>query len=210
MSIPVPQLDAQALRQRRDAAVVDIREPEERELIGSIPGAYPFPMDGLRTHPWHLMSVVSATQPVVLACMSGRRSAEVLELTRDVGFAQVYSLSGGVLGWSAAGLPLAGLGAPTEPAPDSLAALEQELISCFTAERIEVVLSTGDEQALQQSPRQTVRAMLRELRREHAAPAALEEAIHRLSLMAWMGGHPLQHIATNTDRMHGWLRQLAP
>lgn len=205
------ELEPLALAPRRDMAIVDIREPEEREVMGMIPGAYPFPVARLSRQPWRLMAVIPASRPIALACMSGRRSLEALEVTRDVGFSEVCSLKGGLLGWADAGLPLAGLRAPSEPPPASLAALEQELVSCFAAERIEAILSADDAAAaLQESPHQQVRDLLASLKAEGVAPAeALDEAISRLGLMAWTGGHPLPNIAANIDRMRGWLQQLA-
>jgi len=204
--LPSIEVTPLPLSRRRDATIVDIRALEERELIGSIPGAYPFPLALFTQRPWLLMSVVSPEKPVVLACMSGRRSLEALTLAYDVGFSSVQSLSGGLLGWAEAGLPLVPPLVPGDDPPESIAALERELISCFIAERVEAALRTGDVDALQDNPRDRVVRLLDDLRGELSDPATrVDEAISRLGLFAWHSGHPLDQIAVNVERMRGWL-----
>lgn len=42
----------------------------------------------------------------VLYCRSGNRSASTAEIMRDLGFASVYEVDGGILAWEQAGLPV--------------------------------------------------------------------------------------------------------
>jgi rhodanese-related sulfurtransferase len=44
---------------------------------------------------------------VVLVCRSGRRSLVAAEYLQTVGFGNARSLSGGMIAWAAAGLPIA-------------------------------------------------------------------------------------------------------
>jgi rhodanese-related sulfurtransferase len=45
-------------------------------------------------------------KPIVVACRSGAQSSMACQMLRKAGFAEVYNLSGGVLAWQNASLPL--------------------------------------------------------------------------------------------------------
>ena len=83
-------------RGERDFVLIDVREPGEYEIV-NIPGAVLIPKgeflmgDALE----HLPN----DKPVVLHCKSGVRSAEVLALVKQAGFADATHVGGGVLAW---------------------------------------------------------------------------------------------------------------
>ena len=98
---------------RGDAVLIDVREPAEFET-GHIPGAINIPRGVLEfqvdAHP--AVANVSdpalshRERPVVLACRTGGRAALAADNLQRLGFADVRSIAGGVLGWAEAGLPL--------------------------------------------------------------------------------------------------------
>ncbi|HSX21020.1 MAG TPA: rhodanese-like domain-containing protein [Gammaproteobacteria bacterium] len=47
-----------------------------------------------------------AHKPIILVCAHGRRSAQCMLRLKNLGFAQVHSLAGGLESWKDAGLPL--------------------------------------------------------------------------------------------------------
>ncbi len=85
--------------------------------------------------------------PVVLCCMSGRRSLQEARRHDDP---SVLSLSGGILAWQEAGLPATAtagdfnLVAASPAAPPELSVLRRALLSCFVAEVAETASGTVD------------------------------------------------------------------
>lgn len=98
-TINVKQL-AQMLEQRergeRDFVLIDVREPNEFEIV-SIPGSVLIPKNEF------LMGDALAGLPqdkqVVLHCKVGGRSAEVLAVVKGAGFADAIHVGGGVIAW---------------------------------------------------------------------------------------------------------------
>lgn len=119
---------------RRELRLLDIRSRSERwSGIGVIPGSVS-PRDGLDSEVRaHLRNGV----PVVLCCMSGRRSLVEVERLAE---RSVFSLAGGMLAWQADGLPAVATAQDFNPivcssaAPPELASLRRALMSCFVAE----------------------------------------------------------------------------
>jgi sulfur-carrier protein adenylyltransferase/sulfurtransferase len=76
--------------------IIDVREQNEYEIV-SIPGARLIPKneflmgDALRDLP--------QDKKIVLHCKTGVRSAEVLAVLKDAGFADAVHVGGGVIGW---------------------------------------------------------------------------------------------------------------
>ena len=96
--------------------VIDIRDRDDRERTGMIPGSVSIPLLVLEwrcdltsghSHP----AVHSLDQPVVTVCNEGYTSSFAAASLKRLGFEQVADLEGGVEGWGAAGLPL------VQPAP---------------------------------------------------------------------------------------------
>ena len=89
-----------ALKQRMDAgedfALIDVREPNEFEIV-SIPGAVLIPKGDIVSG--EALSRIPQDKPVILHCKSGARSAEALAVLHKAGFADAVHVGGGVLGW---------------------------------------------------------------------------------------------------------------
>lgn len=81
------------------AVAIDCREPNEWNL-GHIPGALHIPRGILETH---IEATVPRAQPIILYCASGNRSALAADTLRQMGYADVASMSGGFRGWAEAG-----------------------------------------------------------------------------------------------------------
>jgi rhodanese-related sulfurtransferase len=91
------------LKEKQSAILVDVRTPQEL-AGGYIGGAKNININSqqFRTD----IAALDKTQPVLVYCRSGRRSAAAMRYMRDNGFAEVYNLSGGIIAWSKAGLPI--------------------------------------------------------------------------------------------------------
>ena len=81
--------------------IVDVREAYEREA-GYIEGSRHIELGKLTEQ----ASSVEQDMPVVFYCRVGARSAMAAEAFRGAGY-EAYTLTGGLLGWAAQGLPLA-------------------------------------------------------------------------------------------------------
>ena len=81
------------------AQLVDVREPWEYER-GHLPGARNVPLGDI---PGRLGEL---SEPVVLVCTSGNRSAEAARYLLESGFGEVGNLAGGTFGWVRRALPL--------------------------------------------------------------------------------------------------------
>lgn len=117
----------------RSLLPIDVRPFEERyDGMGFIPGSLGLPPQA----PWAWLGYVASASPVVLVCMSGRRSAELVGEFAARGIA-MQTLDGGVLEWASHGLPLAG-SQSSKPA-EIEAGLGQALRSCFVAQMAEMI-----------------------------------------------------------------------
>ena len=85
-----------------DAAVVDLRSTESFGA-GHIVNARNIPLDELPAKMSSLDKFKS--KPVVTVCDAGNSSMRVLNSLRQAGFESVYSLKGGMTGWTQAGFP---------------------------------------------------------------------------------------------------------
>lgn len=83
--------------------LVDVREADEfTGELGHVPGA--------RLAPLGTIAAVAPTWPrdraVLLLCRSGARSARAAAHLAAIGFGEVYNMTGGMLAWNAARLPI--------------------------------------------------------------------------------------------------------
>jgi rhodanese-related sulfurtransferase len=88
---------------RQDAAVIDVREPNEFRG-GRIPNARNIPLGQLAGKVKDLEKLKD--KPVLLSCQTGNRSAQAANTLRQAGFAQVYNLAGGMNAWQQASMPV--------------------------------------------------------------------------------------------------------
>lgn len=83
-------------------ALVDVREADEVEQ-GIIPGAVHIPRGFLELRVED--AVPDKSQPVIVYCAGGTRSALAAKSLQDLGYTDVVSLAGGFNGWKGAGAP---------------------------------------------------------------------------------------------------------
>ncbi|OGT19258.1 MAG: hypothetical protein A2V90_08835 [Gammaproteobacteria bacterium RBG_16_57_12] len=88
---------------REEALVVDVRSENEFHN-GHIVNARHIPLEFLEQRIDQLTQ--NKTLPVILVCASGERSRPAGSTLRKHGFERVYNLSGGVMAWQHANLPL--------------------------------------------------------------------------------------------------------
>ncbi|MCW2948811.1 MAG: adenylyltransferase/sulfurtransferase MoeZ [Actinoallomurus sp.] len=88
--------ELQAMLEGDDIFLVDVREPNEYEIV-SIPGATLIPKGEFLSGA--ALERLPQDKKVVLHCKSGARSAECLAIVKDAGFSDAAHLGGGVLAW---------------------------------------------------------------------------------------------------------------
>jgi rhodanese-related sulfurtransferase len=95
---------------RGGALLVDIREPEERHSSGAIAGNTHAARGMLEFHadptsPYH-RDEFDPDRRIILYCASGGRSALAADVMRQLGYARVAHLDGGIKAWTEAGKPV--------------------------------------------------------------------------------------------------------
>lgn len=111
--------EARDLHGRDDVMFVDIRDVQELEREGVIPGAFHVPRGMLEFRacpdsPWHDPAFAHGRH-VVLFCAAGWRSALATQTLQDMGLEKVGHLGGGFAAWKAAGAPVAAVTAAPPP-----------------------------------------------------------------------------------------------
>ncbi|APR96855.1 sulfurtransferase [Pandoraea thiooxydans] len=96
-------IEATQLINRRHALILDVRTDEEFSG-GHLPQAKHVPLEELEKKAGQMAK--NKTTPVLLVCRSGQRSAKALAILRQLGYAEAFSLQGGVEAWQQAGLPI--------------------------------------------------------------------------------------------------------
>ena len=125
----------------RSFSLIDIRPVSERvSELGFIPGTLLWPLeDDLRAFA-EKIAHLSATKPVVLTCVSGRRSGLAIAALEPL-LGPTRHLEGGLLAWSASGFPLCH---PEELSPPE-GHFHARFRSAFLAEMIEVSVASDDD-----------------------------------------------------------------
>ena len=88
-----------------DLVVLDVRTPEEY-AEGHVADATL--IDFYEPDFADRIAELDPDVPYVVICRSGNRSSQAVALMRDLGFGDVTDVDGGIVAWTAAGLPLAG------------------------------------------------------------------------------------------------------
>jgi rhodanese-related sulfurtransferase len=93
----------EALSSGGEAQLVDVREPDEWAETGVPQAAVLIPLGDLESR---AASELAADRPVYVICRSGNRSRTGSDILVGLGFAEAYSVDGGVTAWLDAGLPV--------------------------------------------------------------------------------------------------------
>jgi len=101
--IPVGPADSVNLINHENAVVLDVRENNEYHS-GHILNSIHIPQSSLAKRITELEKYKS--RPIIVGCRSGHRSGHACGLLKKRGFENVYNLSGGVMAWQNAKLPL--------------------------------------------------------------------------------------------------------
>ena len=96
--------DAVHLINRRDAVIVDVREPHEFKS-GHIPNARNIPIGQLNDRMKELDKFKD--RPVLLVCQTGQRSGQMCTSLVNAGFSEATGLAGGMGAWQQANMPVA-------------------------------------------------------------------------------------------------------
>jgi rhodanese-related sulfurtransferase len=92
---------AAELLERGEVALIDVREPYERDA-GHIAGSRHIQLERLASE----APSIDRDRPIVFQCRLGARSAMATQAFRAAGF-DAYNLDGGIQAWADSGLPLA-------------------------------------------------------------------------------------------------------
>jgi rhodanese-related sulfurtransferase len=101
------------MRRKEDTLVVDVRDAEETEATGMIPGSINISLGMLAVRADQQLPEVfrntrlqDRNQSVVTTCSYGPNGARAAKELKDMGFTDVHYLEGGVKAWKDAGHPL--------------------------------------------------------------------------------------------------------
>ncbi len=200
-------ISVRELSTSRDVRLFDIRPQDERHgSVGFLPGSV-----GVGESPEALAAAVAeiATgDPIALVCLSGRRSELAAQaLSQRLG-REVANLTGGVLAWREAGLPICGVAPKLEPGDPllrevALAEVPRVLAACFVAE---VATMTDDEV----DPLNMLQGMFTRAGARWDQPdiAGLHRVLDLAGAESWRMGNELRRIAINVDRFLALLRRL--
>ena len=99
----VGPIEAVQLINRRDAVVLDLRDAADYKS-GHITNARHIPEGEIDSRMKELEKVKA--RPIIVSCARGNRSMSVANRLRKLGFAEVFSLRGGIAAWQQANMPL--------------------------------------------------------------------------------------------------------
>src|SRR5581483_1524903 len=99
----ISEIDARTAKDLTGVAWVDVRETDEWQE-GQLPGAVHVPRGNLESRIERV--VTDKSQPVVLYCSSGNRSAFAAKTLEELGYEHVHSLAGGFTDWKRNGLEI--------------------------------------------------------------------------------------------------------
>lgn len=100
----VSLLQATQMMNQGKTVIVDVREPQAF-ANGHMRGAINIPLKDLPQRVSELEK--SKSKNVIVVCETGTQSAKASAVLTKAGFANVYSLTGGLVAWQGQGLPVA-------------------------------------------------------------------------------------------------------
>ncbi len=97
-------LPHEAYKQIQEGAIlVDVRERDEvSQCVCDVAHILIAPMSQFET----CIKDISKDQKIITMCHSGGRSAYAAEMLSTLGYKDITNLSGGIIAWQAAGLPI--------------------------------------------------------------------------------------------------------
>lgn len=135
-----PQDVAGLLASAPNAVLIDVREPDEVR-VEAVPGSVSIPLSEIEER----VDELSGYGPVLFMCRSGGRSMQAAQFAEDSGVADVHNVSGGIIAWHAAGLPIVRGGERGFAKQGTIAALAIVLVGVLAAAGI--MASGPEEQA---------------------------------------------------------------
>lgn len=97
-----PKEAYQLLQKEKDKIIlVDVRNPEEIQTDGKIPGSILIPLGTLGKN----IDKLDKSKKIMVYCHSGMRSVAAARMLSSLGF-KVLNIKGGVLNWKSEGLPI--------------------------------------------------------------------------------------------------------
>jgi rhodanese-related sulfurtransferase len=96
-----PEDAAAMIRQRPDVYLLDVRTPQEYRQA-HLTDAHLIPIDQVERR----VAEIPLNRPIVVYCAVGSRSAQVFGFLARRGYAEVYNLDGGIVGWMQRGYPV--------------------------------------------------------------------------------------------------------
>jgi rhodanese-related sulfurtransferase len=99
----LPEVDIHEAKKRIDngAVLVDVREQNEFDEV-RIPGSILVPLSEFQQR----YDEIPKDKEVVMQCRSGARSGKATEFLLANGYTNVVNMTGGILAWNEAGLPV--------------------------------------------------------------------------------------------------------
>ena len=208
-------LSALAVVEDRSLLIVDIRPLEERlGDLGFIPGSRSIPIASVGTASrTALLAENEQGRTVVFACVSGRRSERVLgELGAAMPFPLAH-LDGGILAWSAEGLPLAFAASDAaleedDPEIVDTADFQRALMACFVAEATELTLAGAELPCV--NPRELLMRCFDVVGANWECPevSQMYGVVDTAAALFRSEGADLNHIASNVSRMYALIGRL--
>ncbi len=103
----VPSITAEEVKQvldkKADIILLDVRTPDEYNR-GHLKGSVLLPVDTVLEKAASVLKDKKKT--LYVYCLSGSRSVKATETLRQLGFANVFNMTSGLLAWRAKGYPL--------------------------------------------------------------------------------------------------------
>ena len=90
-----------AIKEFDNVLVLDVREQWEYDE-GHIPGVTLIPMGEVSSR----LGEIPTDKEVIVTCRSGNRSGQITDFLRQQGYDNVHNMTGGILAWQEAGLPV--------------------------------------------------------------------------------------------------------
>lgn len=96
-----PETVKEALDDKLDVTVIDVREPDEY-AAGHIQGSILIPLAQVPG----LVGEIDKTKKIYMYCRSGGRSGRAVGFLKQQGFTDVHNMTGGILAWTQKGYSL--------------------------------------------------------------------------------------------------------